>query len=217
LALKDYYNILEISPSASGEEIKKAFRRMAQLYHPDKSGGEPYAHARFVEIKEAYDVLSNPLKKEHYLQQRWYAQSIGRKINSALITPPSVLKKLIEVNRYVARLDMHRMDHGGLLQHLLAILSDEVVVKINSFQEYDTNREIINMALSTGASLPFKEAKSLASQLERIETKDEKVARAIYEYINHHRRDAYWQRYRAWIVLLAALFLAGIIYFASRS
>jgi curved DNA-binding protein CbpA len=78
--LKDYYYILELPPSAAGDEIKKAYRRLAHQYHPDKKNNDPYAAARFSDIKEAYEILSNPLKKDYYLQQRWYAQSIGKKI-----------------------------------------------------------------------------------------------------------------------------------------
>jgi curved DNA-binding protein CbpA len=71
LQLKDYYSILELPPSASADEIKKAYRRLAHLYHPDKKDNDPYAAAQFAVIKEAYETLSNPAQKECYLQQRW--------------------------------------------------------------------------------------------------------------------------------------------------
>jgi molecular chaperone DnaJ len=79
---RDHYAILGILPSASQEEIKKAYRLLALQYHPDKTGGDPYAAVQFEAIKEAYEVLTNPRKKELYLQQRWYgkAQVIKRQI-----------------------------------------------------------------------------------------------------------------------------------------
>jgi len=110
LQLKDYYEILELPSSASGDEIKKAFRKLAHQYHPDKKNGDPYAAVQFAAIKEAYEVLSNPAKKEYYLQQRWYAQSIAKKTKQETVTPVSILKQLLELNKYVSRLDMHRMD-----------------------------------------------------------------------------------------------------------
>lgn len=58
---KDYYDILGVSKSASQDEIKKAFRKLAHKYHPDKSGGD---EARFKEMNEAYGTLSDP-RKEH--------------------------------------------------------------------------------------------------------------------------------------------------------
>jgi len=50
--LKDYYRILELDPSATLPEIKKAYRKLAQQYHPDKNSGDPYPAAQFAEIKE---------------------------------------------------------------------------------------------------------------------------------------------------------------------
>ena len=61
--MKDYYEILGVSRSASEEEIKKAFRRLAHQYHPDKSGGD---EKKFKEINEAYQVLSDKRKRVQY-------------------------------------------------------------------------------------------------------------------------------------------------------
>lgn len=62
----DYYAVLEIDRSASQEEIKKAYRKMAVKYHPDKKPGDKEAEQRFKEISEAYEVLSDEKKKEMY-------------------------------------------------------------------------------------------------------------------------------------------------------
>ncbi len=63
---KDYYKILGVSKGASSEEIKKAFRRLALKYHPDKNKGDKAAEERFKEINEAYAVLSDPEKRKQY-------------------------------------------------------------------------------------------------------------------------------------------------------
>ena len=60
---KDYYKVLGIDKKASTEEIKKAFRKLAHKYHPDKSGGD---EAKFKEVNEAYQVLSNDKKRSEY-------------------------------------------------------------------------------------------------------------------------------------------------------
>ncbi len=61
--MKDYYQILGVKKDASEEEVKKAFRKLAHTYHPDKSGGD---EAKFKEVSEAYSVLSDKKKRQQY-------------------------------------------------------------------------------------------------------------------------------------------------------
>ena len=63
---KDYYESLGITKSATPEEIKKAFRKLAVQYHPDRNQGDQKAEEKFKEINEAYAVLSDPEKKKQY-------------------------------------------------------------------------------------------------------------------------------------------------------
>jgi molecular chaperone DnaJ len=63
---KDYYKILGVDRKASDEEIKKAYRKLAMKYHPDRNVSDPDAESKFKEIAEAYDVLSSPEKRSNY-------------------------------------------------------------------------------------------------------------------------------------------------------
>ena len=63
---KDYYDVLGVQRGASADEIKKAYRKMAIKYHPDKNPGDKQAEENFKEAAEAYEVLSNPEKKQRY-------------------------------------------------------------------------------------------------------------------------------------------------------
>lgn len=68
MSKRDYYDILEITKSASADEIKKAYRKMAIKFHPDKNPGDKAAEEKFKEAAEAYEILSNPDKKARYDQ-----------------------------------------------------------------------------------------------------------------------------------------------------
>ncbi|MDD2418969.1 MAG: molecular chaperone DnaJ [Bacteroidales bacterium] len=68
MAKRDYYEVLGVTKNASAEEIKKAYRKMAIKYHPDKNPGDHDAEEKFKEAAEAYDVLSNSDKKARYDQ-----------------------------------------------------------------------------------------------------------------------------------------------------
>ena len=73
---KDYYKILGVSKSTDAEDLKKAYRKLARKYHPDVNPGDKTAEAKFKEINEAYEVLSDPEKRNKYdtLGPNWQEQ-----------------------------------------------------------------------------------------------------------------------------------------------
>ena len=68
MAKRDYYEVLGLSRSASSDEVKKAYRKLALKHHPDKNQNDKASEERFKEISEAYDVLSDPKKRQMYDQ-----------------------------------------------------------------------------------------------------------------------------------------------------
>jgi molecular chaperone DnaJ len=73
---KDYYEVLGVKKSASAEEIRKAFRKLARKYHPDVNPGDKSAEERFKGISEANEVLSDPKKRKIYDQVGFYSDNI---------------------------------------------------------------------------------------------------------------------------------------------
>ena len=68
MAKRDYYDVLGINKSASKEDIKKAYRKLALKYHPDKNKGDKSSEEKFKEASEAYHVLSDEKRKANYDQ-----------------------------------------------------------------------------------------------------------------------------------------------------
>lgn len=75
---KDYYAVLGLDKTASADDIKKTFRRLARKYHPDMNPGNKQAEARFKEVSEAYEVLSDPEKRRTYDQFGQYWKQAGQ-------------------------------------------------------------------------------------------------------------------------------------------
>src|SRR5687768_7582507 len=63
---RDYYEILEVTKTSTGEEIKKSYRKLAVKFHPDKNPGDHTAEEKFKELGEAYDILSDADKRAAY-------------------------------------------------------------------------------------------------------------------------------------------------------
>lgn len=68
MANKDFYSILNVARNATADEIKKAYRKLAMKYHPDKNPGDKKAEEQFKEVSEAYETLSDPKKRDLYDQ-----------------------------------------------------------------------------------------------------------------------------------------------------
>ncbi len=73
---KDYYELLEVEKDASEREIKLAYRRLAKKYHPDLNKTDPRAKDKFIEIKNAYDTLRDPIKRKIYDQAGYNPRNI---------------------------------------------------------------------------------------------------------------------------------------------
>jgi DnaJ-class molecular chaperone len=88
----DYYEVLGIEPSASAEEIKRAYHRLAFQYHPDRNRRSEEAHKKMEEINEAYAVLSDPIKRREYDLPRGYGIKVpkfkkGSKVKISVNSP----------------------------------------------------------------------------------------------------------------------------------
>lgn len=211
--LKDYYSILELPPSASVDEVKRAYRRLAQVYHPDKSGNDPYARAQFTAIKEAYETLTNPQRKEEYLQTRWYAKSQGHMATVAPITPVSFLQRLILKERAVYQIDAHRSDYLSLVKNLEEFYSDETIETLLGFGDKTTLDEIVACSIRMAAVIPHPWVQPLLQRIARLDT-DNRFQKQISSLSAKSKRTASIEKYMPLVVALITLLILLMIFLA---
>ena len=213
---KDYYELLGVEPSATLAEIKKKYRRLALQYHPDKNQDNPYAAALFTEIKEAYEVLTNPAKKEYYLQLRWYDQSISKRKKQGVINPVAVLMQSLELEKYVSTLDVFRMDKEGLQQYILGLISNATIEQLKKFEEPETISQIITTILKATHSLPKAYLKSITDQLLKLSEGEKVTTDMIEAFTQKADKKHLWKKYSLIIIIIATVFLCLLIYLAGR-
>jgi len=211
--LKDYYKILELPPNAGIVDIKKSFRRLAMRYHPDKHGEDELASAQFMEVQEAYDVLTDPEKKETYLQQRWYEQSVGRKLSGAMpLTSVTILQDAIRLNKYVSGLDPFRIDMEGLLQYQLQMLSTDAVTILKTEGNQEIMNEIVRLVLENSKSFKLAQATRMAGKLQELVITDSNEAMQLESFIAKRSQDDFWQKWKIPAFIFITVLLCYLIY-----
>jgi hypothetical protein len=215
LNIKDYYTILGLQPSASITDVKQAYRKLAMQFHPDKKGDDKYAAAQFSDIKEAYEVLTNPYKKEIYLQQRWYNQSIGKRRSEQAVTPVNILKQSLELSRYTASLDIHRMDKQGLCEYIGEMISTEKIEQLNNFNEPGINTEIIKAVLQAAKPLSYDQSLAVCEKLKLLAADNEAMIEKIDSQLQQKMAAGKWNRYRPVLILLITLIICIVIFLLS--
>ena len=214
MPLKDYYGILEIESSATIHDIKKAYRRLALQFHPDKNHNDPYAATQFAEIKEAYEVLTNPGRKEKYLQKRWYQQSTGSKKTRLPVTPVNLLKQTLELERYVSKLDVFRVDTAGLSEYILSLFDDSSIEQLNTFNEKEINEKIVGLLMNCLRVLPLNLVLSLTKQIEKINT-SEPMQKKLGDFVSGRYKIYKREKYRIWMIILVVIVLCLVIIFSA--
>lgn len=213
---KDYYSILHLPPSATLPEIKQAYRKLAMTWHPDKNPGDAYAKTQFEEIKEAYEVLTNPIKKDLYLQERWYDQSIGRKKTAVVVNPVNILKLVLEMERYISSLDPHRMNKEGLSRYIEELLSVSTIEKLKEFNEVDINKQIIRTTLTAIKPLSKDLTETIVEGLRSFAGNDQISLERINEFQSEQKKNLIWNRYKIFVIIILTALICILIFLTSK-
>jgi curved DNA-binding protein CbpA len=213
--LKDYYSILGIPVTASVKEIKQAYRKLAMIHHPDKNQDNLYAVATFNDIKEAYEILINPAKREDYLNNRWLYHAHNKKMDTESISPVSILKQSIELHKITAAYDPFRMNHERLAQNILSLVSDKHIQILEKFKEYETNEAIINTLLDCTKKLQIQFTEQVAMQLQKLSNYPATVVK-INNYLLSRKKEEFYQQLKPIVIVIIILLLIFLMYFSSR-
>src|SRR5436190_18136449 len=150
---EDLYVILQVRRTASGGEIKRAFRKLARRYHPDINPGDRHAEDRFKRITEAYDILSDPMKREFYDVNGFYTEGVlegngsqsswGFSFQGFSFTRPGGLD-FSDIFGQASRVERREPERGPEVEHAVAITFED------SFRGRRTRINLVRMDACEG-------------------------------------------------------------------
>lgn len=185
-------------------------------YHPDKNNGNLYAQAQFNEIKEAYEVLTHPQKREAWLQERWLQRAQGIAYNPVVITAPNILKKSIELQNQIRKTDMHRTRGMGITRQVQQLLSPRTIETLLQQNEKEVHSAIIHTLLPALALLAYPEMKKAVIPLQQLANGELLLLQEVEQALQKNYRKHRLQRLQAPLVLLLTALICWLIFSMSR-
>lgn len=166
MPLKDYYLLLNVKPGADIISIKKAFRKLAHTYHPDKSGGNKLNHDYYTELQEAYSTLTDPEKREAYHYQRWLEKAIGNELDNAL-SAVEILKLFLQAEKNISQSNQFNIDTYRMGRQLISLFSSARLRIIAGEQNPELVSSVNKIALSLAGIINVSDINLLADHLKK--------------------------------------------------
>ncbi len=215
MQVKDYYKMLQVEPNADFITIKRAFRKLAMQYHPDKTEGSSTATSHYRELQQAYEILSNPQKREEYHYQRWLEKSKGYDLDSAISTD-QILQLFINTERVIHEMDSFSADNFHLLDILLNLYNSNRLERILEENDNKLEKTVIQLAKQSSSSLSSTYQLRLIDQLKNLLKKHPEQQSSWDEQLRIKQRKEFIEKLKVPVVILLTIILCLIILFISR-
>lgn len=204
---------MDVKPTATTTEIKKSYRRLVMKYHPDKNPGDSIAEAAFKAIAEAYEILSNPTKRQAYDYKNIHSYTNKE---PPAVTRDSIAKSVAKLQQTVAAADPFRTNTDALYFQVQQILTADNIAILKKENDEYANRQLVAQLLQCSRLLPFAQANKICELLLQIAGRDETAVSSINSFLQSTYRSNQWDKYKALVAIIAAIILCLIIFLLKK-
>ena len=215
MSLKDYYSILEVTPTASLLVIKKAYRKLAHKYHPDKNGGNKLFELKFKEITEAYRVLSDNKRRNDYNYSRFGFTHSAHKTNPTHINVKFVLLNAKKLRNHVASSDPDRINLISVSKQVNELLNSITVKTLEENASQAELKEFARHIMFASKYFPYLRLNTIVPLLVKLAKTDNDLLVEIMNFDRKVRKASLWNEYKILVVLVLVMLFCFLIYFIS--
>lgn len=219
--MTDYYKLLGVLPTATTEEIKKAYRQLALKYHPDRNSGDKNSEAFFKKVTEAYTILSDPEERENYNWEYRKGQQTSSNQNQQQkraepkqepqVTPQVILSIFQDIRKKVVGINKSRINQSELYNSLNELLSVNNLNFLISWGDTKTNKQIISEMMTCCKALQYPYVEKLSAKLAKLAGSDNETIQKIFSFNKQQKYWSYWTRYKGVAIVVAIILFCVII------
>ena len=204
----NYYNTLKVSPNASAEEIKKAYRKLAMQYHPDVAGDNQAFTEQFRAIKTAYDVLGNSKTRQQYHYKHFYKDFKTQPV----VTAEMIAEQAKELAAFSRVLDPYRINEEGLYDEIMALLTQYNLTILKQNNNAGLKKTIIVSLLYCAQLLTFNKTQTVSNALLSLAGDDVSLVGMIEDHTRLQKRLHYWNTYKLALAVIITIGLCVAMY-----
>ncbi|MBI2282510.1 MAG: J domain-containing protein [Bacteroidetes bacterium] len=212
---RDYYQILGITPTASNPDIKKAFRRLALVHHPDTSRNPDLSAAIFALVQEAYQVLSDPHERVryHYARHLLHPQPATKPLAISAEEVEELAQKLYRGTR---QQDPFRLNRDQLFLQVMDLLSDHNLALLRQQADPSLLDTFLNLVFGASRELSKAQSDTVFDRLHPLARQYPLTAGGFKKKRKEYRQYHFWNRYKMLLALAIALVFCLALYLFVR-
>ncbi|MCC6287720.1 MAG: J domain-containing protein [Chitinophagaceae bacterium] len=216
MPFRNYYAVLGVAPNASQDDIKKKFRKLALLYHPDKNTESEFAVIRFREIQEAYENLSDTDKRIIY-DRTWRNHYPNANLSVAEeISPAAILLKCKKLQQGIRDMDPFRVNKQHVQAELNKITDKNTIALLLFHNDTALNKEILQRVLEISNVLSRQNLLPIQNALIQLANNEPGLLAMIEKKMKQLKYRKLWEQYYPLLAFILAIIACVVIYYVSK-